>query len=254
MLPTLVKIGPFALRSYGLMIALGLFIALQYVVSRAKAGNISQNKIMDLVLYTVVAGLIGARITYVLTNFSYYSRNVADIFKIWEGGLVYYGGLIAGVITVIVYVRAHREIDFWETGDMLAPALSLGQVFGRLGCLLAGCCYGKPTTMLWGVKFTNPASLAPLGVCLHPTQLYEAFGNLAIFLALDRFNKTAHGKGQAVFAYVILYAAIRFVIEFFRGDDRGAGLWIFSQGQLISMVLIAAALSLMLLKRHENNS
>jgi len=173
MLPTIIKLGPLTLRSYGLMVALGLFAALQYIVYRAKAKGISQNKVLDIVLYGIVAGLIGARLAYVLTNFGFYSRNLGDIVKIWEGGLVYYGGFLAGSAAVIVYVLANPEINLWELGDILAPALSLGHVFGRIGCLLAGCCYGKVTGLPWAVKFSNPESLAPTGLCLHPTQIYE---------------------------------------------------------------------------------
>jgi phosphatidylglycerol:prolipoprotein diacylglycerol transferase len=244
MFPTIIKIGPFSLRSYGLMVALGLFIALQYLVSAAKKKGISQEKVMDIVLYAIVAGLIGARAAYVLTNWGFYSRNIGDIFKIWEGGLVYYGGLIAGTAAVVVFARLNKEIDIWELGDVVMPAVSLGHVFGRIGCLLAGCCYGLPTTLPWGIRFSNPEALAPAGVCLHPTQLYEAFGNLIVFAALDRFNKAGHRKGQAIFAYVFLYGALRFVMEFFRGDDRGPSLSVFSQAQVISivMVVIAAAL------------
>ncbi len=241
MFPTIIKIGPFALRSYGLMVAIGLFLGLQYLVSMAKTKNISQEKVMDVVLYTIVAGLIGARTAYVLTNFSFYSRNIGDIFKIWEGGLVYYGGLIAGTVAVIVFVRLNQDIDFWNLSDIMAPALSLGHIFGRIGCLLAGCCYGRPTALPWAVRFTNPESLAPTGVCLHPTQVYEAIGNLLIFLALDRFNRTEHRKGQTIFAYVFLYGTMRFIMEFFRGDDRGPQFLVFSQGQVISVVIVALA-------------
>ena len=241
MFPTIIKIGPIAVRSYGLMVAIGLFLGLQYLVSMAKTKNISQEKIMDVVLYTIVAGLIGARAAYVLTNFGFYSHNLSDIFKIWEGGLVYYGGLIAGLAAVIIFVRLNPKIDFWDLSDIMAPALSLGHVFGRIGCLLAGCCYGKPTALPWAVRFTNPESLAPTGVCLHPTQIYEVLSNLMIFLALDRFNRTGHKKGQTIFAYVFLYGIMRFIMEFFRGDDRGSQFFALSQGQVISAVIVAGA-------------
>ena len=253
MFPTIIKIGPFALRSYGLMVALGLFAALQYAVYKAKAKGIAENRMLDIVLYAVVAGLVGARLAYVLTNFGFYSRNISDIFKIWEGGLVFYGGFAAGLATIIVYIRLNPVINFWEIADILAPALSLGHVFGRLGCLLAGCCYGRPSTLPWAVKFSNAESLAPKGVCLHPTQIYEALGNLAIFLVLDRLNKTGHKRGQTVLAYMVMYGVMRYIMEFFRGDDRGPMFFWFSQGQAVSLALIAVAAVLFLLKRHETN-
>jgi len=242
MFPTLIKIGPIAIRSYGLMIAIGLFAALQYLLVKGRKAGIPENNITDIALYLVVSGLVGARVVYVLTNFKFYFLNPADILKIWEGGLVFYGGLIAGVIALVIYVRINKAIDFWKLGDLLAPAISLAHVFGRIGCLLAGCCYGKPSMLPWAVKYSNPESLAPLNVCLHPAQLYESAGNLAVFFALDRFNKTEHKKGQTVFLYMFLYGVLRFVVEFFRGDDRGERLFFLSQGQVISLLLIAAAL------------
>ena len=254
MFPTIFKFGPFALRSYGLMVALGLFAALQYAVYKAKAKGIAESKMLDIVLYAVVAGLVGARLTYVLTNFSFYYRNISDIFKIWEGGLVFYGGFIAGLITIIIYVRLNPEIKFWQLTDILAPAVSLGHVFGRVGCLLAGCCYGKPSSLPWAVKFVNADSLAPKDVCLHPTQIYESLGNLAIFLILDRFNKTEHKSGQTVLAYMALYGIMRFLMEFLRGDDRGPIFLGFSQGQIISLFLIAAAGAVYLFKQNETNN
>ena len=242
MYPTLIKIGPIAIRSYGLMIAIGLFAALQYLLVKSRKAGITENNITDIVLYLIVSGLVGARLVYVLTNFKFYFLNPADIFKIWEGGLVFYGGLIAGIITLVVYTRIQKDADFWTIGDLLAPAISLAHVFGRIGCFLAGCCYGKPSMLPWAVKYSNPESLAPLNVCLHPTQIYESAGNLMIFLALDRFNKTEHKKGQTVFLYMFMYGVLRFVMELFRGDDRGEFLLFMSQGQWISLLLIAASI------------
>lgn len=253
MFPTVIKLGPFAVRSYGLMVAIGLFAALQYLLVKSRQKGLSENKITDMVLYTIVAGLIGARIAYVLTNFRFYFNNPSDIFKIWEGGLVFYGGFLAGLLALAVFVRMNPKLDFWELGDILAPAVSLGHAFGRVGCLLAGCCYGKPSELPWAVKFTNPESLAPLGVCLHPTQIYESLGAVAIFAALDRFNTKPHKKGQTVFAYLFLYGLLRFLVEFLRGDDRGAQLLSLSQGQMISLIIIAASAWLFFKKNETNN-
>jgi phosphatidylglycerol:prolipoprotein diacylglycerol transferase len=238
------------------MIAIGLFAALQYLLVKSKKAGITENNITDIVLYLIVSGLVGARLVYVLTNFQFYLSNPADIFKIWEGGLVFYGGLIGGIITLAVYTRVQKDADFWKTGDLLAPAISLAHVFGRIGCLFAGCCYGKPSLLPWAVKFSNPESLAPLNVCLHPTQIYESVGNLVIFLALDRFNKTEHKKGQTVFLYMFLYGILRFVVELFRGDDRGDRILFLSQGQLISIIMIVVALLVYFFyfrKEHDNN-
>jgi len=204
----------------------------------------------------MAGSIVGARFVYVTTYWreEFASQPLPEIFKIYHGGLVFYGGFIAGLITIIVYVRLNPKINFWQLADILAPAVSLGHVFGRVGCLLAGCCYGKPSSLPWAVKFSNTDSLAPKDVCLHPTQIYEALGNLAIFLILDRFNKTEHKRGSTVLAYMALYGTMRFAMEFLRGDDRGPMFLGLSQGQIISLILIAAAGAVYLFKQNETNN
>ncbi|MHB9156376.1 MAG: prolipoprotein diacylglyceryl transferase [Endomicrobiales bacterium] len=254
MFPTLIQIGPLTIRTYGLMVAIGLFVGLRYLLSQAKARNIPENRILDIVLYSIVAGLAGARLTYVLFNWQYYARNLGEIFRIWEGGLVYYGGFAAGAVAVIVYRHFHRETSLLVLADILAPAMALGHVFGRLGCFFAGCCYGAPSQLPWAVTFRNAESLAPLGVALHPAQLYEAFGNLVIFFLLAGYNRSPHREGNTFSAYLFLYGLLRFSVEFLRADDRGGTLLGFSPGQMISAAAVAAALLLMLFrKKNENN-
>lgn len=249
MFPTFLKLGPLTIRTYGLMVAIGLFVALQYLLYSAKKKNIPENRVLDMVLYAVVAGLVGARLAYVLFTLPYYAQHPIEIFKIWEGGLVYYGGFIAGALAVIGYVRVHRDMRLWVLADLLAPALALGHVFGRIGCFFAGCCYGAPTHLPWAVTFCNPESLAPAGIARHPTQLYEAFGNLVIFGLLDRYNRSKHREGDTFAAYLILYGLLRFNVELLRADERGVFLLGLSPGQGVSLVAIAIGVVLLVIWR-----
>jgi phosphatidylglycerol:prolipoprotein diacylglycerol transferase len=251
MFPTLIKIGPLTIRTYGFFVAVGIFVAIQYLIRRGKAKGISEAAITDLSLYAIVAGLVGARITYVLQNLSYYARHFSEVFKIWEGGLVFYGGFIAGTLAVVVYLRYHRDIRLGTLADIVAPALALGHFFGRLGCFFAGCCYGAPSHLPWAVTFCNAETLAPRGVPLHPTQLYEAVGSLAIFFLLDWYNRSRHQEGFAFLAYLFFYGFLRFLVEFLRADERGAFILGFSPSQVLSLVLMAAALILFVRLHHE---
>ncbi|MBN1822824.1 MAG: prolipoprotein diacylglyceryl transferase [Endomicrobiales bacterium] len=252
MFPSILKIGPFAIRTYGVLVALGLFAALEYVVLRSKKHGIPENRIIDLVLYTIISGLVGARLFYVLLNLKFYFSRPWDALKIWEGGLVYYGGFLFGAAAVIYYVRRHEELDFWMMADLMAPALALAHFFGRLGCFFAGCCYGTPTSLPWAVKFTNPECLAPLGVWRHPVQLYEAAVNLSIFFLLHKYDTGRHPKGFVLAAYLGAYGVARFVLEFFRGDDRGGTLLAMSPGQLLSIALVLSSAALFFLRKNED--
>jgi phosphatidylglycerol---prolipoprotein diacylglyceryl transferase len=245
MFPTLFKIGGFAVHTYGALIALGVFLAAKYVLQSSKKTKLSEGQLLDLILYTVIAGIIGARLTYVAANLSYYLAQPVEIFKIWEGGLVFYGGFAAGAVTFLIYANVKAKGRVWKIMDVFAPALALSHFFGRLGCFFAGCCYGTSSVFPWAVRFTEQDCLAPLNVSLHPTQLYEAFGNFVIFLILDRYNKLNHARGQAFILYLMLYGGLRFVTEFFRGDAR-QGFYFglsFAQAASICLILLAVILS-----------
>jgi phosphatidylglycerol:prolipoprotein diacylglycerol transferase len=242
--PILFSFGPLTIRTYGFLVALGLFAALHYLVRTAKRKNIPENAILDLVLYAVVAGMIGARLTYVALNWGFYVRHPADIFKIWEGGLVFYGGFLAGAAAVIVFLRQRQELRLWTMADLIAPALALGHFFGRLGCFFAGCCYGVPSTLPWAVRFTHPDSLCQNPLPLHPVQLYEAAGNLALFFVLDWYNRGEHREGNTFAWYLLFYGVLRFLMEFLRMDDRGGFIAGMSPSQLVALVMMVIAIAL----------
>ncbi|MEI8218711.1 MAG: prolipoprotein diacylglyceryl transferase, partial [Elusimicrobiota bacterium] len=171
-----------------------------------------------------------------------YLYHPVEIFKLWEGGLVFYGGFAAGIAAVIVFVRRTRELRLWNVGDVCAPALTLAHSFGRVGCFFAGCCYGRECQLPWAISFTNPGSLAPIYILRHPTQLYEAVGTLALFFVLDRQRRGLHAEGTTFGWYLISYSLLRFIIEFFRGDDRGGAVMGLSPSQVFSLFALTAGI------------
>jgi phosphatidylglycerol:prolipoprotein diacylglycerol transferase len=222
MFPELLKIGPLSIHTYGLMVALGILAGVwlgEYLFRRSGG---QPGRIIDMALIVVICGLIGARILYILVNLSYYTSYPLETIMLWKGGLVFYGGLLGGVLALIVYIRIHR-LPFWTTLDIAAAAVTLGHGFGRLGCFSAGCCYGRPTDLPWAVTFTDPRSLAVevLGQPVHPTQLYS----FLFLMGLTGFFVWLYPRrtfsGQCAAAYLVLYGLFRFGIEFLRSDPRG---------------------------------
>jgi phosphatidylglycerol---prolipoprotein diacylglyceryl transferase len=244
--PILFHFGPFSARTYGLLVALAFLGGLKLARAGARLQNLSENAILDLVAILVFSGLFGARLFYVLLNGSYFLEHPVEILKFWEGGLVFYGGFVVAALVGLWYVR-RKGLRLGRVADALAPALALGQAIGRWGCFFAGCCYGRPTDRFWGVRFTDPASLAPLNVELHPTQLYESFGSLVIALVLwVQLTKRRAQDGNVFWLYVLLYAVLRFGLEWLRGDDRGPTLGGLYPSQVIALIALLIAGSVLL--------
>jgi phosphatidylglycerol:prolipoprotein diacylglycerol transferase len=210
-------LGPIPIRMYGLMIGVGFLISMYLASRQARKEGVDPDRVLDMGVYLLLAAIVGSRILYVLTNLQEFSGNPLDAFAIWKGGLVFYGGLLAAVPTGIWYVRRHK-LPVWKTADIMAPYIALGHGFGRLGCFFAGCCFGTPCSGPLCITFSDPQSLAPLGVPLVPTQLLESGGEFLIFgmlLLVRRFRKF---DGQVFWFYPLFYAILRFSIEFYRGD------------------------------------
>jgi phosphatidylglycerol:prolipoprotein diacylglycerol transferase len=218
--PDLISIGPLTIHTYGFFVALGVASGILLAANMGRAQDMGVQQIMDMGFIMVLWGIVGSRIMYVLMNISFYLNHPLDVLKIWEGGLVFSGGLIAVVIAMIFYLRRQR-FSIWKTGDIWAPALALGQSIGRIGCFMAGCCYGKATDLPWGVVFTHPRSLAPLHVALHPTQLYSVLSGLVVFCVLMVLQTRKKFEGQIFLWFLILHSTARLFIERFRGDERG---------------------------------
>jgi phosphatidylglycerol:prolipoprotein diacylglycerol transferase len=220
MFPDLFSIGPFTLHTYGLLVAGGCFVGLMVAVKIGKSDGMSAQQVVDMGFIIILSAVIGSRVMYVIINLPYYVRQPSDIFKLWQGGLVFSGGVIFVFLSMALYVRRHH-LSYLKVADLWAPSAAIGQGIGRIGCLMAGCCYGKPTDMKWGIMFTHPNSLAPLNVNLHPTQLYSSLSSFIIFLILLLLNSKKKFEGQVILWFLILHSTARLAIERFRGDERG---------------------------------
>jgi len=256
MYPVLIKIGPMTIHTYGFLIAIGFLTALWLALRQARKQDISTDRLTDLAFYCLLSAIIGSRLFFILTNWGYYRSHPVDMVKIWEGGLVFYGGLICAIPTALWYIR-RSGLPLWQTFDVVAPSIAIGHAIGRLGCFCAGCCYGKPATGLpWSVIFSDPNTLAIRGVPLHPSQIYEAGGEFLNFLLLVFFRKRQSFDGQIFWLYVMNYSVIRSIVEIFRGDEvRGFIMPGVSISQGISFLLfIAAAGMLIKLKKQGQHS
>jgi len=238
MFPILIRIGDFTLRTYGLFVAIGVLLGYNYVRYQGyKLRNIDPLFLSNLLFYTILIGFLGGRLLYVLLNFDYYKTNLLSIIKFWEGGLVFYGGFIAGLLFGIFYTLVHKK-NLLDIMDVCAPGLFLGLSIGRLGCFSAGCCYGKPTESFLGVIFLHPESLAPNGIKIYPTQLFETAYAFVIFLISHYFLVKDKFRYRIFFINGILYSVCRFINEFYRGDDRGTFLVnVLSPSQIISLII-----------------
>ncbi len=218
--PILLKIGGITLHTYGFFVAMGFLGGILLARSEAKRLGVDPEKVMDLCFYILIAAIVGSRLFYVAVNYELFLSNPLDVFKIWSGGLVFYGGFIAAFFTAFIYLRIHK-MPVWTTADIAAPSLAIGHFLGRLGCFSAGCCFGRECDLPWAVTFTHPETLAPIGIPIHPTQLYSSISNLIIFFFLWFFRKHTKFHGQLFWIYVLLYGITRSFIEVFRGDFRG---------------------------------
>jgi phosphatidylglycerol:prolipoprotein diacylglycerol transferase len=237
--PVLVKIGSLKVYSYGVFVAIGFLAALWVAGREIARKGLDRDTFYDMGFWVVLSAILGSRLFHVLVYWDVYRDAPAEILKLWNGGLVFYGGFLAAVGVCVWFLRRHR-MPFLPVADASALGIPLGLAFGRLGCTAAGCCYGKFTTLPWAIVFTDPASLAPLHVPLHPTQIYESIAGFAIFGFLyatrDRFETT----GMRFWVMIILYGVVRSFLEIFRDDPRGF-LGPFSESQIVSAVLVLYA-------------
>jgi len=249
--PILFQFKGVVVYTYGFFIALGFLVGITLAGYEGKRVGENPEKIMDLSFYLLVSAIVGSRLFYVVTRPDIFFSNPLEILKIWNGGLVFYGAFIFAAITAIVYLKKNK-MALWKITDILAPSLVLAQVFGRIGCFFAGCCYGKECNLPWAVTFTNPNSLAPTNIMLHPSQLYHALGNLIIFGVLWLIRKRKGFDGQVFWIYVLLYGLIRAFLEIFRGDYRGQevlGTFSISQAIGLSMAGLAVCMIIFLGRR-----
>lgn len=259
--PYLINTEFFKLPSYGVAMATAYVLAYLWIMKNFRKEYFDKNFIENSIFYSIVFGIVGAKIFYLATfwssfGFDFYSR-MKGLFSLdnLKAGFVFYGGFIGATSFLIYYCRA-KKISFFRLADLFAPALALGHSIGRIGCFMAGCCHGGYTHMPWGVVFSSPYCQTDphyMGVPIHPTQLYESLGNIAIFFILNYlYKKKTLKDGRIFLIYAMLYSFLRFINEFFRADNRGSFLYGFSQAQIISIVVIVSSLLFLASKGRKN--
>ena len=245
MFPRLFHIGSFSLPTYGLLVSIGVLLGLWISVRNAQKQGINPENAWNLGILVVLCGIVGAKILYIVNDWSNYAAHPAEIFSFstLQAGGVFSGGLIGAFLAAAYYIRKHH-MPALATCDAFAPGLALGHAIGRVGCFAAGCCWGKPTNHWWGVTFTNPLAEAwvgtPLGRALQPTQLFESAVELANFLILMWLFKRKKFDGQIFGAYLFLYGVARYFLEFLRGDPGRGEVFggIMTGTQFISILLV----------------
>jgi phosphatidylglycerol---prolipoprotein diacylglyceryl transferase len=261
MYPELFHIGGFPVNTYGVLLALA-FLAALFVAARAGARDgLPRERVFDLGLWMLLGGLVGSKLLLMVAEPEYASNpwQLVSLDFLRSGG-VWYGGFLGGLLTGVFLIRRYR-LPFWKVTDAFAPGVALGQAIGRQGCFAAGCCWGKPTTLPWGVEFGELAHRitgVPVGVHLHPTQLYESAACVVIFLLLFTLHRRKRFDGEVIAAYAVLYGLTRFLIEFVRDDPRGDILGLttltgLSTSQLISLFVVVGGLVFLFLRRRRAN-
>jgi len=238
MCPVLVKLGPITLHTYGLMVAIGFLTAFFVAKKEFEWRNFPPGMLDQIIFGLMMSAIVGARLLYfAVDGFHELVRDPLSLLRIWEGGLVFYGGFIGGFLFLIFYTR-RKNLSLLSITDALTAPLLLGQAFGRVGCFFAGCCYGRPTDSWVGVTFTDERALAPLHVALHPTQLYEAAINFLLFAGVFTFRQRLTAKHMTTSYYLIGYGVARFFLEFIRNDDRGFVFLSLAPSQWISIAMV----------------
>jgi phosphatidylglycerol:prolipoprotein diacylglycerol transferase len=244
--PHLITTPFFVLPTFGLFLASAYLAALWYLLRGAKREGVNADRVTGLGLWIIVGAILGAKAMMVIRFFPDYVANPSDFLSLatLQSAGDFYGGFIAAIFASILYFRRHRELKGWQIADLSAPAIALGQGIGRIGCFMAGDDYGKPTDLSWAVVFRHPAAAeiggAPLGIPLHPVQIYESILCFIFFGFLVWLRRRKRFDGEIILNYAMLYAAARFFLEYFRGDvDRGFVLGgLFSTSQFLAIVII----------------
>jgi phosphatidylglycerol---prolipoprotein diacylglyceryl transferase len=218
MYPILFDFGGFQVRSYGVIVALSFLVALWMSTREANRNGLDPKLLQDFSIYALLGGVIGARLYFVLfSEPAYFLKHPAELLAVWNGGLGLIGSLIGGFLAALWFCRKH-SIPFLKLVDTLTPGMALGQTFGQFACLFNGDSYGKPTNLPWAITFTDPRSMAPLNIPLHPIEIYEMAAYFLVFLLVRRMRRDYDIDGFIFFIYLAGYGTARFILDFFRGD------------------------------------
>ena len=249
--PIAFHLGPLTVHWYGILLAVAFLLGLWTAARRAPRSGIIPEKISDIGLWLIIGAVVGARLLYIVTYWreSFAGQPFWEIFMIQRGGLVYYGGLIGAALACILYCR-RQGLALWKVADVLAPSIALGYVFGRMGCLMNGCCFGRACELPWAIHF--PSTHSTGGAPVHPTQIYDSLLSLVLYLTLAWLYRRKKFDGQVFASYLLCYAITRSVVETFRGDyseaHRHAGL---TPAHLVSIaIFVAGAALFFILRQH----
>lgn len=234
------NVGPVTIYGYGLMIGIGVLFCILMGMMRAKKYGLKEDAVIDIAIYGLIIGFLGAKLLFIIVEWEDFIKDPMSV--LGTEGFVVYGGISAGVLAAIVYCRI-KKLVFLEYFDLLSASIALAQGFGRIGCFLAGCCYGRETDSVFGVTFPT-GCMAPAGVKVLPTQLFSSAGDFAIMAFLLWHYKRRKHVGDTGFVYMLVYGIGRFFIEMLRNDNRGA-VGALSTSQFISVFIVAAALLLL---------
>jgi phosphatidylglycerol:prolipoprotein diacylglycerol transferase len=241
MYPVLFELDAFQVRSYGVIVALSFLLALWMSTKEAEKKGLDPKVVQDFAIYGLLGGIGVARLYFVLFSApGYFLQHPWEIFAVWSGGIGVIGSLIGGFIVAVWFCR-RRNVSLLRFGDTLAPGIALGQTVGQLACLLNGDSYGRPTDLPWAITYTDPRSMAPLNIPLHPIEIYEMAAYFLIFLLVWNIRKHQRLDGFTFFTYLAGYGVARFIIDFFRGDPAMFA-WGVQAAQLFGVAMILASL------------
>ncbi|MDX1980195.1 MAG: prolipoprotein diacylglyceryl transferase [Bryobacteraceae bacterium] len=254
MFPKIISIGGFYIPTYGVLVATGFLLGLWVAGKLARRQGLDPEVVKDLGVWVALAGIVGAKLLMILYDIGHYIQNPGDLFSMatLQAGGVFYGGFVAALAAAVWYLR-ERKLPFLPVADVFAPGIALGHAIGRLGCFAAGCCWGTECHLPWAVTFRDLEAYklvgVPLEVPLHPTQLYEAMAELAIFAVLYRAIGKPHVKGRIIGLYLVLYPAARFLVEFVRAHEQANPFgWVLTAAQWMALGLLVLGCRMLMRK------
>jgi phosphatidylglycerol:prolipoprotein diacylglycerol transferase len=240
--PELAQIGSFSIGWHGILMFIGIVVGLALTLPLARRLGIPDEITYTAAIWAVIFGFVGARLTHVIDNWSVYSQHPAEILAVQRGGLGWYGALIGGTLGVAIYARL-KKFPLGRFADAVAPGVILGLSFGRIGCTLNGDSPGTPTSLPWGLEYTNPNSFAPLFEPTHPAAVYEILWNMVILVVLWRLWRRLSPDGSLFLVSLVMYSVGRFAISWFRAEDHVLGL--LHQSHIISLAIFIIAAGLL---------
>lgn len=233
------------IKSYGLMIAIGIITAATLFINKGKKKGLDEDSLLNLIIFAIIGGMLGGKGLFIITEFKNIIKDPSILFN-FGYGFVIYGAIGGGALAMYLYSK-RKKWNVIEMIDMTVPGLAIAQGFGRIGCFLAGCCYGAETTSPIGVEFPKN-SLAPAGIHVHPTQIYSSIFDFLLGLFLLYYSKKERKNGKVMGLYLIIYSIGRFLVEFLRADQRG-NVGVLSTSQFIAIFTLV--LGIIIFNKHK---